>query len=36
VTVPKSMRAALEEEGEQLVRFVERDADRHELVWARD
>jgi hypothetical protein len=35
VKVPKATRAALEEEGEQLVRFVERDADRHGLVWAR-
>ena len=35
VTVPKRERTAVEEEGERLVRFVERDADRHELVWAR-
>lgn len=35
VTVPKRERTALEEEGERLVRFVERDADRHDLVWAR-
>ena len=36
VSIPKATRAALEEEGEQLVRFVEREAGRHELVWARD
>ena len=35
VTVPKRERTAVEVEGERLVRFVERDADRHELVWAR-
>ena len=36
VPLPKAARKALEEEGARLVRFVERDADRHELVWARD
>ena len=36
VKLPKAARAALEDEGERLVRFVERDADRHEVVWARD
>ena len=36
VTVPRTARKALEEEGERLVRFVERDADRHEVVLARD
>jgi Winged helix DNA-binding domain len=36
VSVPRAARAALEEEGEQLVRFVERDAARHELGWVRD
>ena len=36
VSVPTVARKALEEEGERLVRFVERDADRHEVVWARD
>jgi hypothetical protein len=36
VSVPKVARNALEEEGALLVRFVERDADRHEVVWAKD
>jgi hypothetical protein len=35
VTVPKATWAALEEEGERLVRFVERDANRHEVSWQR-
>jgi hypothetical protein len=34
--VPKAERAALEDEGERLVRFVERDANRHEVAWAKD
>jgi DNA glycosylase AlkZ-like len=33
VKVPKRDRTALEDEGERLVRFVERDADRHEVIW---
>ena len=35
VTMPKRERTALEEEGERLVRFVERDAGRHEVVLER-
>jgi hypothetical protein len=34
VKVAKDERAALEDEGERLVRFVEREAGRHEVVWA--
>jgi Winged helix DNA-binding domain len=33
VRVPKAARRALDEEGERLVRFVERDADCHEVSW---
>jgi hypothetical protein len=33
VKVSKRDRRALEDEGERLVRFVERDAARHEVVW---
>jgi hypothetical protein len=33
VKVPKGEHAALEIEGERLVRFVEREADRHEVAW---
>ena len=33
VKVPKGEHAALEMEGERLVRFVEREADRHEVAW---
>ena len=33
VKVPKAARTALEDEGERLVRFVERNADRHEVGW---
>jgi hypothetical protein len=33
VKVSKRDRTALEDEGERLVRFVERDAARHEVVW---
>jgi hypothetical protein len=35
VKVSKPERAALEGEAERLARFVERDADRHEVVWER-